>query len=45
MALERLGLPADFPRPAPHAIPPSWFFEAHAMHWTVADAESVVETR
>ena len=42
MALERLGLPADFPRPAPHETPPSWFFEAHATHWTIADAETAL---
>jgi hypothetical protein len=41
-ALERLGLATDFPRPAPHAMPPSWFFEAHATDWTIADAETAL---
>ena len=39
VALERLALPADFPRPAPHVIPPRWFFEAHDTRWTLLDVE------
>jgi hypothetical protein len=37
-----LGLPDDFPRPLPRAIPPPWFFEAHATPWTLDDADAAL---
>ncbi len=40
--LLQLGLPSDFARPLPKVEPPSWFFEAHASSWTVADADGAV---
>lgn len=39
VALERLALPADFPGPARHVIPPRWFFETRSTRWTLAHAE------
>jgi hypothetical protein len=37
-----LGLPLDFPRALARAIPPPWFFEAHATPWTVDDADAAL---
>lgn len=37
-----LGLPADFPRALGRAIPPPWFFEAHATPWTLDDADAAL---
>ncbi|HSO33936.1 MAG TPA: hypothetical protein VLT33_15490, partial [Labilithrix sp.] len=38
--LAALGLGPDFLRPLPPAAPPHWFFEAHAMTWTLDDARA-----
>lgn len=40
--LRGLGLSDDFPRPLPRAIPPPWFFEAHATPWTLDDADAAL---
>jgi hypothetical protein len=40
--LRELALSAEFPRPLANAIPPPWFFEAHATKWTLADAETAL---
>lgn len=40
--LLELGLTSDFPRPLANAMPPPWFFEAHAGRWTITDAETAL---
>jgi hypothetical protein len=40
--LDVLRLAPDFPRPLATALPPSWFFEAHATSWTLADADTAL---
>ena len=42
IVVAELGLANDFPRPLANAMPPPWFFEAHATSWTVADAETAL---
>lgn len=37
-----LGLPDDFPHALAKAIPPPWFFEAHATPWTLDDADAAL---
>ncbi|MDB4939442.1 MAG: hypothetical protein JWP87_6414, partial [Labilithrix sp.] len=37
-----LGLARDFPQPLANAIPPPWFFEAHATPWTLDDADAAL---
>ena len=37
-----LGLPDDFPRALAKAIPPRWFFEAHATPWSLEDADAAL---
>jgi hypothetical protein len=40
--LLELGLPPDFPHALARAMPPPWFFEAHATPWTVDDADAAL---
>lgn len=40
--LEALDLDPALPRPAPAAIPPPWFFEAHGARWSAADVEEAL---
>jgi hypothetical protein len=42
VVVHELGLPRDFPRALANAIPPPWFFEAHATPWTLDDADAAL---
>jgi hypothetical protein len=40
--LHELGLSRELPRALANAIPPPWFFEAHATPWTLDDADAAL---